>query len=322
MATTTAADYLDTQTLAAIGSLELRARLVVEGLMTGMHRSPYQGISVEFAQHRQYAPGDDIRHLDWKVFGRTDKLYLKQYQKETNLDLVILVDQSGSMRYSSHGRDDGSREWRKYDHAACIAAAIAHLALSQQDRVGLVMFSEGIRVATRLSNSHDHWRTVVEALVNGAPDSPEVSGPDNVEDRATDLARVFDQTLARTSQRSILVLISDLFDESASFERGLARLQHRGHDLMVLQTLDPAELTFPFRTPVDFVGLEGEGKLGLDPAALQRAYLQVMAEHQEQILAISRRFRFDHLLLDTSEPPGPALSRFLAHRSAMADRRR
>jgi len=143
-------NYLDPQILAAIGSLELRARMVVEGLMTGMHRSPYQGFSVEFAQHRQYAPGDDIRHLDWKVFGRTDKLYLKQYQKETNLDLVLLVDGSGSMGYSSQ------ESWSKYDHAACIAAAMAHLALRQQDRVGLVLFTDQIRTATRLSNSRDH----------------------------------------------------------------------------------------------------------------------------------------------------------------------
>jgi len=320
MGKTAKVNYLDPKTLAAIGSLELRARLVVEGLMSGMHRSPYQGVSVEFAQHRQYTPGDDIRHLDWKVFGRTDKLYLKQYQKETNLDLVILVDQSGSMAYSSHM---GSRQhlWRKYDHAACIAAAMAYLALRQQDRVGLVLFTDRMRTATRLSNSHDHWRTIVETLTDAAPALMDVTGHMG-DDKTTDLARLFDETLARTRQRSIIVLISDLFDEPAALERGLARVQHRGHDLVVLQTLDPAEVSFPFRTPTDFVGLEGEPRLGLDPAALRKAYIEVMLEHQRQMLAVTRRFRFDHVVLDTSEPPGPALSRFLAHRSAMVDRRR
>lgn len=321
MGKTAKANYLNPRTLAAIGSLELRARLVVEGLMAGMHRSPYQGVSVEFAQHRQYTPGDDIRHLDWKVFGRTDKLYLKQYQKETNLDLVILVDQSGSMAYGSHG-GSGVDVWRKYDHAACVTAAIAYLALRQQDRVGLVLFSDRIRTATRLSNSHDHWRTVVETLTDAAPPPTDPADQAGGDDKTTDLARLFDETLARTTQRRIIVLISDLFDEPAALERGLARVQHRGHDLVVLQILDPAELAFPFRTPTDFIGLEGEGRLGLDPAAVRKAYMQIMSEHQRQILAVTRRFRFDHVLLDTSEPPGPALSQFLAHRSAMAERRR
>jgi uncharacterized protein (DUF58 family) len=320
MPQTKAAKYLDPQTLAAIGSLELRARLLVEGMMTGMHRSPYQGYSVEFAQHRQYAPGDDIRHLDWKVFGRTDKLYLKQYQKETNLDLVLLVDCSGSMAYSSQGRR-GSAQWRKYDHAACIAAAMAYMALNQQDRVGLVLFSDRILSATRLSNSREHWHTVIEALLGGAPE-PVGDAVPGQEDRATDLARLFEQTLAKTRQRSILVLISDLLDEPQALERGLARVQHRGHDLMVLQTLDPAERTFPFRAPADFIGLEGEGRLGLDPAALRTAYLHALNEHQQKVQQIVRQFRFDHRLLDTSEPPGPALHAFLAHRATVVDQRR
>lgn len=312
--------YLDPQTLAAIGSLELRARMIVEGLMTGMHRSPYQGFSVEFAQHRQYAPGDDIRHLDWKVFGRTDKLYLKQYQKETNLDLVILMDRSGSMGYGSHGYQ-GSPRWRKYDHAACITAAMTYLALRQQDRVELVLFSNRIRTATRISNSHDHWRTVVEALVAGAPSGSRPADP-GADDLPTDLGRLFDEVMAKVTRRSILVLISDLFDDPAALERGLARLQHRRHDLIVLQTLDPAELSFPFRAPSDFLGLEGEGRLGLDPAALRRAYLDALREHLAEVERITRRFHFDHLLLDISKPLGPALSHFLARRSAMVSRGR
>src|SRR5689334_10111656 len=157
-------NYLDPQTLAAVGSLELRARMIVEGLMTGMHRSPYQGSAVEFAQHRQYAPGDDIRRLDWKVYGRTDKLYLKQFQKETNLDLVVMVDTSGSMAYGSDHAAGRGRTWRKYDHAASIAAAMAYLSLRQQDRVGLVLFAGQVLQVSRMSNAHDHWRTLVEML--------------------------------------------------------------------------------------------------------------------------------------------------------------
>ncbi len=311
--TPTQLNYLDPKTLAALGSLELRARMIVEGMMTGMHRSPYQGYSVEFAQHRQYAPGDDIRHLDWKVFGRTDKLYLKQYQKETNLDLVVLVDNSGSMGYSS-----AKPRWRKYDLAASAAAAMAYLALKQQDRVGLVLFDDRIRSATRMSNSNDHWRAMVDALTDAAPADELPEG----EDRPTDLARVFDEALAKVTRRSVLVLVSDLFDDPAALERGLARLHHRRHDLIVMQTLDPAELTFPFRSPSDFVGLEGEGRLGLDPPALRKAYLEVIQEHVEQVQAITQRFHFDHLLLDTSKSLGPPLSHYLARRSALIGRGR
>jgi uncharacterized protein (DUF58 family) len=337
----TTLNYLDPATLAAIGSLELRARLIVEGLMTGMHRSPYQGFSIEFAQHRAYTPGDDIRHLDWKVFGRTDKLYLKQYQKETNLDFIVLVDSSGSMSYSGGmvGKDSpagaGGRSaakairWRKYDHAASIAAAMCYLALRQQDRVGLVLFGDRMRAATRMSNSHDHWRSVAEALSAEPVDDPATlaaalrggHGKD-VAVRRTDLARLFDEVLGKLRQRSLMVLISDLFDDPANLERGLARLNHQRHDLIVMQTLDAAELQFPFRSSSEFVGLEGEGRVGLDPAALRKEYLAALKQHIERCEQITRRFQFDHVLVNTSEPLGAPLSHFLARRSAMMARGR
>ena len=309
----TSASYLDPVTLAAVGSLELRARMIVEGLMVGMHKSPYQGFSVEFAQHRQYAPGDDLRHLDWKVYGRVDKLYLKQYQKETNLDLVLLVDASGSMAYSSKGDRRGGNLWRKYDLGAGLAAALAFLALQQHDRVGLVVFADEVLATTRTSNSHGHWQSVVETL--GAH-SPEVLSGSGGSERGTDLGRLFEQVLAKLTQRSMVVLISDLFDSPESLERGLARVQFRRHDLLILQTLDPAELTFPFRSPSRFVGLEGEGELGLDPPALRDAYLEALGGHLNQVEQVARRFHFDHLLLDTSQSLGIPLSRFLASRMA------
>jgi uncharacterized protein (DUF58 family) len=333
MPDTAAPNYLDPQTLAAIGPLELRARMVVEGLMTGMHRSPHQGVSVEFAQHRPYTSGDDIRYLDWKVFGRTDKLYLKQYQKETNLDLVVLVDASGSMSYSSKSPATpvagSAGAWRKYDHAACLGAAMSYLALRQQDRVGLMMFAGQLAQATRMSNVHDHWRTIVELLSKSPLDEREISqhdatpgsdasaASDPSRGPGTDLARVFDQLLAKLTQRSLLVLISDLFDSIESLERACARVAHRRHDLIVMQTLDHAERTFPFRGPSDFFGLEGEGRIGLDPAALRKAYLESLERHLRRAEEITRKFRFDYLLLDTSDPLNAPLSHFLAKRAAM-----
>ena len=330
---TPVANYLDPHTLSSVASLELRARLVVEGLMTGMHKSPYFGYSVEFAQHRQYAPGDDIRHLDWKVFGRSDKLYLKQYQKETNLDLVVLVDASGSMAFTSQdGRGlrggGGTGPWRKYDYAATLAAVLAHLALRQQDRVSVMLFSEELKNATRMSNSRGHWQSVAELLAQAQVEPLESdaslagASPREVEARATSLARMFDQVAARLSQRSLIVLVSDLFDDAAALERGLARVRHRRHDLFVLQVLDHAELTFPYRSPSEFLGLEGEGRLPLDPAALRQAYLDALHEHLDAVKEITRRFGFDYLQVDTSEQLGPVLSHFLARRAAMIDKKK
>ena len=313
MATRAATDYLDPHTLAAIGSLELRARMAVEGLMIGMHRSPFQGFSTEFAEHRPYTAGDDIRHLDWKVFARTDKLYLKQYQKETNLRLIILVDVSGSMGYGS----DTVRGWRKFDLAATLAAALAYLAIRQQDRVRVALFDRELVMETALSNAHDHWRSIISALSSVEQFDPPTESPEDAHDRSTDLARLFDQVTAKLTHRSLVVLASDLFDDASALERGFARMYHRRHDLIVCQTLDHAELTFPFRSPSRFMGLEDEGRLNLDPRALRRFYLGALDEHRQRIEELSRRFRFDYLRLDTSQSVAAPLSTFLARRAAL-----
>ena len=356
------ARYLHPSTLAAVGSIELRARMIVEGLQVGMHRSPMQGFSVEFAQHRPYTAGDDTRFLDWKVYGKTDKLYLKQYQKETNLDMVLLVDSSGSMAYGS--RSDGAMKgqsdeesqrpsfwrrlwgspgsvtsslrrsvaapWRKFDHAAALAAAMSHLALRQQDRVALTLFSDAARRATRLSNASDHWRSILGVLGNATLDesremddldpSRASEGEDNLPGR-TDLLRLFDTVNATLIHRSLVVLISDLFDSPSHLERGLAKLKHRRHDVIVLQVLDPTELEFPFRSPSDFIGLEAEGKLALDPAALRQDYLDALQTHLRAVERAARKFGFDYLLLDSSQSVGPPLSHFLAKRAAMLARK-
>ncbi len=349
-------DYLDPQVLAAIGGLDLRARMIVEGLMTGMHRSPFQGFSIEFAQHRPYVAGDDLRFLDWKVYGRTDKLYLKQYQRETNLDLVLMVDVSGSMGFGcgrelkrelkvksqklkvgdkktkgqtgeNVGRNAGGNVggnvggWRKYDHAAALAAAMGYLALEQQDRVGVVLFADQIRANVRPSNAKGHWRPILQALNSAEVDGPREEGQAlRVDDKGgrngTDLGRLLDQMAAKLTQRSLLVLISDLFDDPAGLEQGLARLHHRRHDVLVLQVMDHAELTFPYRSPSEFSGIEAEGKLNIDPAALRDAYLEALDHHQRQVIETCRKFQFDHLLLDSSESLGPPLSHLLAKRAA------
>ncbi|MEM6551508.1 MAG: DUF58 domain-containing protein [Planctomycetota bacterium] len=307
--------------MAQVSALDLRARMAVEGLMSGTHRSPTQGVSAEFAQHRQYAVGDDTRFLDWKVAAKTDKLYLKQFFKETNLDLAILVDTSGSMAFKSQGK--GSAPWRKFDYAATAAAALAHLAIHQQDRVGLTVFDDQVRQATRLSNNANHWRTVTAALSAAevvvteqamGPDAPNVPG-------RTDLASLFDQMTAKLVRKSLVVLISDLFDQADVVEQGLAKLRFRGHDVLILHVMDPMELTFPYRSSSEFCGLEGEGRLPVDAVALRKAYLDVVEEHLERVEASARGLRFDYVLLKTDEPMGPALSHFLARRNALIGKR-
>ncbi|MEX2672502.1 MAG: DUF58 domain-containing protein [Phycisphaeraceae bacterium] len=299
------ADYLRPETLVQMEGIELRARHVVEGVMTGMHRSPYFGYSVEFAQHRPYSTGDDLRRMDWKVFGRTDKLYIKQYQQETNLDLLLLVDASGSMQYGSKlGEGRNAKVWRKFDHATSVAAAMSYLALQQQDRAGLIVFADGILNMVKPSNSRGQWRSIVNALSTQPVDKP------------TETGRVFEQVLAKLQQRSLIVVLSDLFDDVSSLGAGLARMFHRRHDVMLLQTLDHTEMTFPFRDAQRLMGLENEGRLDVDPKALREAYLKEMHDHVHAVRQQARRFHFDHELIDTSKDVGPPLSHFLARRAA------
>lgn len=300
--THTPSDYLLPSTLSQIEGIDLRARHIIEGVMTGMHRSPYFGYSVEFAQHRPYAVGDDIKHLDWKVFGRTDKLYLKQYLQETNLDLLLLVDASGSMNYGS--TPGGGRHWRKYDHATSLAAALAYLALQQQDRTGLVVFADHLLDYVKPSSSRGQWRSIVAALQAQPVDKP------------TSFGRVFDEVLAKVHHRTLIVVLSDFFEDSALLGAGLARLHHRRHDVMLMQIMDHNELTFPFNAPRRLLGLENEGKLDIDPRALREAYLREVGGHLKAVREQSRRFQYDHELLDTHADVGPPLAHFLARRAA------
>jgi uncharacterized protein (DUF58 family) len=311
--------YLHPQTLARLGSMELRAKMIVEGVMSGAHRSPYQGYSVEFAQHRQYVPGDDIRHLDWKVFGRTDKLQLKQYQQETNLDLVMLVDSSGSMRYGSRSFEeasgtgrrtspDGRTTWSKYDHATAVAAAMSYICLRQGDRVGLVVFADEVRRQVKKSSAQGTWRQIVGALATTPVDRP------------TNLPRVVDQVLAKLTNRCLIVLVSDLFEDLDRIRTALSRVRFRGHDMILAQVLDRAERDFDFTTEAPFLGLEGEPLLRVDPRAIREAYLEAIGSHLESVERTARGFGFDHMLVSTHEWLGPSLSAFFAYRNARIKR--
>jgi uncharacterized protein (DUF58 family) len=301
-------DYFHPETLARLSTFELRAKMVVEGIRSGMHRSPYRGVSVEFAEHRQYAHGDDIRHLDWKVYARSDKLHLKQFEQETNLDVVIVADSSGSMNYGTFTRSADSGEthtWTKFNHATMTAAAMAYLALTQRDRVGLAVFADGVRALVSRRSSIGHWRQIAEALNT----HPVVEH--------TSIGRSVDQVLGKVTNRVLMVLVSDFFDDLEQIRTALARVRHRGHDLILLQILDRQEMEFNFRGTAPFEGLEDEGKVRLDPRAIRKAYLETLAGHCRGIHNLARGFGFDYERMNSHESIAPALSRLLARRISL-----
>jgi uncharacterized protein (DUF58 family) len=294
--------YLEPRTLARIHSLDLRARLVIEGLMTGMHRSPYQGISVEFAQHRQYVPGDDIRHVDWKVFGKTDKIYLKQYLEETNLHLICIVDASESMGYSSIG--SGKDTWSKFDHATAIAAALSYLVIQQQDSAGLAIFDNELKHYIKPSNSPGQWKIITHELSI----TPRL--------KKTNTGRILDQLAEKLHHRSLIVLLSDFFDDMESIKKGLRHLRYKKHEVMAFQVLDPQEITFPFEETTLFKGLEEAGELLTEPRALRDGYLEQLALFTGGLQKLCRGMHIDFTRMNSGDPLDVALSGFLATRAA------
>lgn len=296
--------YLDPKVLAKIRGLELRARLLVEGYFSGMHRSPYCGASVEFADYRQYVQGDDFRHIDWKVYGRTDKHYIKLYEQETNLTCLLVVDCSRSMSY----RSDGAA-MTKHEYATSIAAALAYLALRQQDAVGLAVFDRAVTGYVRPSNHPAHWKTLIRELLSA-------TGPEK-----TSIRPVLDDVAERLGRRSMIVLISDLFDEPADILTGLRHLRYRRNETLVFNVLDPAELTFPFTGPTRFVGLEAADSLLAEPGLLRHRYLAAVEHFITGLRRACREMQVDYELFNTAGPLDAAISAYLATRNTSIRRR-
>lgn len=298
--------FLDPQVLAKIKGLRLRAEHIVEGYVAGLHRSPFQGFSIEFAEHREYAPGDDLRFVDWKVFGKTDRVYLKQYEEETNLIAYLVLDQSESMSYRSEGEGGRSQgpgaPMPKLEYAQTAAAALAFLVLHQQDAVGLATFDERVRRVIRPSSSP---ATLNQLLV-------EMERVDAKEKTAT--GPIFHDLAERLSRRGVVFIFSDLFDDVPSMLAGLKHFRHRRHDVVVCHVLDPAELEFPFDQPTLFKGLEQAGDLLVEPARLRAAYREEFDAFCSQVAAGCRSQGADYLLMRTDQPLDAVLHRFLAAR--------
>ncbi len=291
--------YLDPRTLAKMQGLELRARAIVEGYVAGMHKSPYHGFSIEFAEHREYVPGDDLRHVDWKVFAKTDKYYLKQYEQETNLVSYVVLDTSESMRYQ--GPD---APLSKLEYAQCIAAALSHLVLQQQDSVGLVTFDREIRDLVPANGNPSHLKQLLHVMSNCEADRKTAMGP------------IFHELAERLKKRSVVLILSDLFDSVPSMMAGLKHFRHRRHDVIVFQVLDPAELDFPFRRTTMFKGLEQLPDVVTDPQSIRRAYLKELQRHIHEVRQGCRWQNVDYQLIRTDESLGVALTSFLSARAA------
>jgi uncharacterized protein (DUF58 family) len=289
--------FLDPRTLARLAGLKLRARHIVEGYVAGLHRSPFQGFSIEFAEHREYAPGDDLRYVDWKVFGRTDKVYLKQYEDETNLVCYIVLDVSESMQYR------GPRSpLSKLEYAQCIAASLAWLVLAQQDSVALATFDTDVRAFVRPSSSPAQLQQLLGVLEAGGGPRKTATGP------------IFHDLAERLKKRGVVLILSDLFDDVSSMMAGLKHFRHRRHDVILFQILDPAELDFPFHGPTMFKGMEQMPEVLADPRSLRQAYLREFGGFLRSVQSAALAQQMDHRVIRTDQNLGLALSGYLASR--------
>ncbi len=285
----------DPQVLAKLKNLYLRARFVVDGVMVGIHPSRAKGFSSEFEEHREYSQGDDIRHIDWKAYGKFDRYFLKEYREATNLKSYILLDSSSSMSYASNGVS-------KFDYGSTLAASLAHLLLRQQDAVGLIVFSQKIEKIIPPTSSPGHFFSILKELEGTRPQG-ETSG-----------GKVLQELAGSLKRRGIIVLISDLLDDPEEVLRGLKQLRSKGSDVIVFHLLDRDELEFPFKEPSLFRDLEEDLKLLTDPSSIRSAYLKTLQDLIGRYRETCASYLIDYSLFDTSKGLDRALVRYLTWR--------
>jgi uncharacterized protein (DUF58 family) len=293
--------YLRPEVNQRIRRLELTARRVVEGFLSGMHRSPYFGQSVEFLQHRQYHRGDELRHIDWKVYARQDRLHIKQYEEETNLRLTLLVDRSASMAY-------GDGDSNKFDYSASIAASLAYLALRQKDACGVITFDTEVRETVSAKSNQQQLARILSLLDQVGADG------------RTDLVRVAKQVGQAIPRRGLVLLVSDLLGVDSLVE-GLRVLRSRGHDVALFHVLHDDEIDFPFSGATRFEGLESDDMLNCNPRALREGYVKALDDFLAATRKACGRLSIDYIQVRTSDPLDALLARFLSHRASLPNLR-
>jgi uncharacterized protein (DUF58 family) len=292
---------LDPAVLAKLGNLRLRVRAIAEGILTGLHRSPHHGQSVEFAEHKEYSPGDDVRRIDWKAYGKFDKYYVKRFEQETNLRAYLVVDGSGSMGY--RGRHDGLS---KLEVASALAASLAYLLFRQQDAAGLVLVGDQVRAAIPPRASASHLGPLVEALEGTTAEGP------------TRLAAAVDWIIERAPRRSSVLIFSDLMDPDEKVLRKISQLGLRRHDVTVFHVLDQAELEFPFEDPTLFLSMEDTREVEAHPRDVRKGYLDVFGRWLEDVKRTAAEADVDYQLCRTDRPLDQMLLPFLARRERTA----
>jgi uncharacterized protein (DUF58 family) len=297
---TAATQFLDPAVLGRIGNLQLLAKTVVDGFLTGLHRSPYLGFSIDFAEHRPYMPGDDIRRIDWRLFARTDRHYIKLFEADTNANFAVLLDVSASMSYGSH-------TLTKLDYARYLAACLSYFSSQQRDRVGLVTFDH--EIVEYVPPSMKHLDTVLYKL-----DQAHAG-------RSGELAEPLLQITELLARKGVLVLISDFYHDPDEVLRAVGPLKARGHDLIVFHVMDPHELEFPFEEASGFEDLETHEQIPVIPTKLRDDYRTMVATHLETLKSKLTGYRIDYTLLDTSKPLDMALFEYLLSRERMSKTR-
>ena len=288
----------DPTELKRFGGLALLARQVVEGFLAGLHRSPYKGSSIEFAEHRQYYPGDEIRHIDWRAFGKTDRYFVKEYEEETNLRAWLVVDASGSMKY--RGRSASS----KWEFAQQAAAALSFLILHQMDAVGLIVHDSRIRQVLPAKAQSRQLLRICQVLQQSVPGEE------------TKLAEVWDEIAKRyLKRRSVVILLTDAFDSIEGIRLALQRLRFQNHEVILLQIVAPEEIEFPFARPTEFRSLENDQSRKLQPRQLRDDYRRRFREHGDALKELAGRLHMDYLRLRTDEPLDRSLGGFLRNRA-------
>ena len=290
--------YLEPEMVARLSNMSLRARLVVEGYIIGQHKSPFHGFSVEFAEHRAYGPGDEIRHIDWKLYGKTDRFFVKQYEEETNLRSYILLDTSRSMEYKSN-------KISKLDYGNYLSAALAYLMINQQDGVGLTLFDNQIQTFIPPRSKPSHVNTILTHLDKTG------SGKD------TDVGIVLHEMAERIKKRGLIILISDLFDETENIINGLKHFRHNKQEIIVFHVMDRKELNFDFSNRTKFKDMETDEQITTEPWKIRKIYQQAIQSYQDELRLRCREQKIDYVPLFTDQNLDLALNEYLKKRQRL-----
>lgn len=288
--------YLQPQTIAQLKNYELKARLVVEGFITGLHRSPYHGFSVEFTEHRQYRPGDDLKRIDWKVYGRSERYYIKQFEEETNLRCTIAVDTSASMKFASKGNVS------KFEYASYLAAALSYLMIKQRDAVGLALYDSELHTFLPPKSKTSYLNNLLKTLDNVEPQNK------------TSTSDVLEKIAKLIKRRNLVIVISDFFDDPESVINALKRFRHRNHEVLAFQILDPTEINMDFGTGVNLKDMETGEELVTQPHQIKKAYKAAVQNFVKNIKTSCHKHNIDYHLIDTSTPFDKALRDYITKR--------